>query len=242
MRTPAVASPGADVTPRSDIARRLGALPRSAVLAVLAAGVFLAMLLVPVVVSGALGIALDGRVMPRVAIAGVDVGLLTAVEAEARLRERLPDITAGNLVITLDGESTRVPLTDLGRDHDYTGLVGSALAVGRSGDLWADGQARLAALLLGNQIPDVVAIDPERLDQLVVDTAARTFTPPIDAAVITNPDGTYAVTVPVPGRRIHPDTIRGAVLSAVLEPGADEPAIALTSESIPFAVTQRDAA
>jgi vancomycin resistance protein YoaR len=242
MRTPAVASPGADVTPRSDIARRLDALPRSAVLTVLAAGVFLAMLLVPVVVSGALGIALDGRVMPRVAIAGVDVGLLTAAEAEARLRERLPDITAGNLVITLDGETTRVPLTEVGRDHDYAGLVASALAVGRSGDPWADGQARLAALVLGNQIPDAVAIEPERLDQLVVNTAARTFTPPIDAAVITNPDGTYAVTVPVAGRRVHPDTIRGAVLSAVLEPGTDEPAIALTSEPIPFAVTQSEAA
>lgn len=242
MRTPAVASPGADVKPRSDIARRLDALPRSAVLAVLAGGVFLAMLLVPIVVSGGLGIVLDGRVMPRVAIAGVDVGLLTAAEAEARLREQLPDITAGNLVVTLDGETTRVPLTEVGRDHDYAGLAASALAVGRSGDPWADGQARLAALFLGNQIADSVAVDPDLLDQLVVETATRTFTPPIDAAVVTNPDGTYAVAPPVEGRRIHPDVIRAAVLSAVLDPGADEPAIALASEPVPFTVTQSEAA
>jgi vancomycin resistance protein YoaR len=242
MRTPAVASPGADVTPRSVIARRLDALPRSAALALLAAGVFLAMLLVPIVVSGGLGIVLEGRVMPRVAIAGVDVGLLNAAEAETRLRERLPDITTGHLVITLDGEATRVPLTEVGRDHDYAGLVASALAVGRTGDPWADGQDRLAALVLGTQIPDVVAVDPERLDQLVVDTATRTFTPPIDAAVVTNPDGTYAVTPPLEGRRIHPDVIRAAVVAAVLEPGADEPAIALTSEPIPITVTQGHAA
>ena len=242
MRTPAVASPGADVTPRSDILRRLQALPRSVVVALVAAGVVLAILLIPAVVAGGLGLVLDGRVMPSVAVAGVDIGLLTASEAEARLRERLPDITAGQLLVTLDGEATRVPLTELGRDHDYAGLVAAAMAVGRSGNPLADGRERLAALVLGSRIPDAVAVDPERLDQLVVDTATRVFTPPIDAAVVTNPDGTYAISPPLEGRRIHPDVIRAAVVSAVLEPGATEPAVTLASEPIPFTITQSQAA
>ncbi len=200
------------------------------------------MLLIPAVVAGGLGLVLDGRVMPSVAVAGVDIGLLTAAEAEARLREQLPDITAGQLTVTLDGEATRVPLTELGRDHDYAGLVAAAMAVGRSGDPLADGRERLAALVLGSRIPDAVAVDPERLDQLVVDTATRVFTSPIDAAVVTNPDGTYAISPPLEGRRIHPDAIRAAVLSTVLEPDATEPAVTLVSEPIPFTVTQGQAA
>ncbi len=242
MRTPAVASPGADVTPGSGIVRRLPALPRPTVAALLATGVFVAALLVPVVVSAGLALALDGRVMPRVEVAGVDVGLLTAAEAEARLRGTLPDVTTGYLVISLDGERTRVPLAEVGRDHDYAGLVAAALAVGRGGDLWADGQARLAALAFGSYVPDAVAVDRALLDRLVVDTATRAYTPPIDAAVITNPNGTYAIRLPETGRRIHPDVIRAAVLSAALQPQPAEPVAELATEPIPFIVTQVHAA
>jgi vancomycin resistance protein YoaR len=207
-----------------------------------AGAILLAALALPVLASAGMALVLDGRVMPRVAVAGVDIGLLTAAEADARLREALPEIAGGDLAITLDGETTRVPLDRIGRDHDFAGLVAAAMAVGRRGDAWTDGQERLAVLLVGSQVPDAVSVDPAALDRLVIDTAARAFRPATDATVVTNPDGTYAITVPAPGRRIHPFAVRAALLAAVLDPDAASPSIELVTESIPFTVSQRDAA
>jgi vancomycin resistance protein YoaR len=205
------------------------------------AALLLLSLLIPVFVSGTLGVVLDGRVMPRVVVAGVDVGFLTAREAEARLREVLPDATGGELTITVDGAATTIPFSSIGRDHDYAGLVASAMAIGRSGDPWTDGQARLATLILGTQVADALAADPTRLDRLVVDTATAAFVKPTDAAVLINPDGTYAIANPVPGRRVEPETIRTALLAAVRDPG-EAATVELTSEPVPFTVTRETAA
>jgi vancomycin resistance protein YoaR len=242
MRTPAVASPGAEVPAGADVARRLHGLPLPAVAALLAGGLFLAMLLVPILVSAGLGAVLDGRVMPRVSVGGVDVGLLTGVEAEARLRAELPDLASGDLTIVVDGEATRVPLESIGRDHDFAGLAAVAMEIGRSGDPWADGQERLAALVLGSQVDDAIAVDAARFDRLVIDTASRAYVAPTDAAVVTNADGTYAVSPPADGRRIHPEAVRTLLSAAALSPEEANPVVELTTESIPFEVTQREAA
>ena len=108
MRTPAVATPGADLAPRSD------ALPRLAVAGLFAVGVLLGALAIPVLAAGGMGLFLQGRVMPRVEVAGVDIGLLTAAEAEARLAKTLPDYAAGSVAITLDGTTTQVPYAQIG--------------------------------------------------------------------------------------------------------------------------------
>ncbi|MGH2462681.1 MAG: VanW family protein [Candidatus Limnocylindria bacterium] len=236
MRSPAVVTPGADLAPRAP------ALPRPVIGALFVAGVVAAALSIPALVAGGMGLALDGRVMPRVSVAGVDVGFRTAAEAEAALRVELADLTTGELAITLDGTATKVAFASLGRDHDYSALVSAAMAVGRSGNPWADGQVRLTTLVLGTQVADAVSLDPARFDRLVVDTAARAFTRPQDAAVITNPDGTYAVVPPSAGRRLHPDNIRAALSAALLVPQPGDAAVELRTEAVPFEVTQRQAA
>ena len=241
MRNPAVVTPGADLNPGTDLVPPSRTLPRSAVVGLVAAGLLVLALVIPVALSAALGVVLDGRVMPRVAVAGVDVGLLSATEAEARLRALLPDATGGELTITIDGAATTVPFSTVGRDHDYASLVASAMAIGRSGDPWAAGQARLVTLVLGSQIADELAADPTRLDRLVVDTATAAFVKPTDAAVVINADGTYAVSNPVPGRRVEPETIRAALLAAIREPG-ETATVELTSEPVPFTVTRETAA
>ena len=242
MRTPAVVTPEAELTPGATRLRRVGALPRSAAGALLAAAVLAAMLAIPVLVAAGMGLVLDGRIMPRVAVAGVDVGLLTSAAAESHLRDQLPDLNAGELTITVDGVPSTVPLARIGRDHDYAALVDAAMGVGRGGNAWTDGQDRLATLIVGSQIPDAVTADPARLDRLVVDTATRAFVPATEAAVVTNADGTYSVTAPADGRRVQPDVVRAALVAALLESGATDPVAALTSEPVPFTVTQREAA
>jgi vancomycin resistance protein YoaR len=242
MRTPSVATPGAELNPGADLVPRGRTLPPLAIGALVAAAVFLATLTIPAVVAGGMGLALGGRVMPRVSVAGVEVGALTAAEAEARLRELLPDVATGELTMTLDGESTAVPYAVLGRDHDYAALVAAAMAVGRSGDPLADGRDRLATLAFGTSLPDQLAVDPTLLDRFVVDTATAAFVPPHDAEVIVNPDGTYAIANPAEGRRMEPDQIRQAVLAAVLAQDVANPVIELTTEAVPFTVTREAAA
>jgi vancomycin resistance protein YoaR len=189
-----------------------------------------------------MGLALDGRVMPRVSVSGVGIGFLTAAEAEAALRAGLPDLGTGELTITLDETPTTTSFQTLGRDHDYAALVSAAMAVGRTGNPWTDGQVRIATLVVGTQLADAVYLDPSRLDRLVVDTAARAFTRPQDAAVATTPDGTYAVVPPHAGRRLHPDEIRSALNAVLLVPRTGNAAVELESEPVPVTVTQRQAA
>lgn len=236
MRSPAVATPGADLAPRAP------ALPRPVVGALFAAGVLAAALAIPAIVAAGMGLALDGRVMPRVSVSGVGIGFLTPAEAEAALRAGLPDLTTGEMTITLDGTVSTTAFRSLRRDHDYSALVSAAMAVGRTGTPWTDGQVRLTTLVVGTQLPDLVYLDPGRLDRLVVDTAARAFTRPQDAAVVTNADGTYAVVPPHDGRRLHPDTIRAALNAALLIPRSGDAAVTLESEPVPAQVTQRQAA
>ena len=121
MRSPAVATPGADLAPRAP------ALPRPVVAALFATGVLAAALAIPAFVAAGMGLALDGRVMPRVSVAGVDVGFLTAAEAEVRLHAGLADLTTGDLHITLDGTSSAVSFESLGvtrawKGHDWDAL------------------------------------------------------------------------------------------------------------------------
>jgi vancomycin resistance protein YoaR len=207
-----------------------------------AALVFAAMLAIPTLAAAGMGVVFDGRVMPRVSVAGVDVGLLTAAEAGERLRSELPDLTAGELVITVDGVSTTVPLSRVDRAHDFDGLVAAAMAVGRRGDAWNDGQTRLATLVVGANVDDAVALDSGQLDRLVIETATGAFVAPVDATVVTNPDGTYSIQPPAAGHRIHPDQIRAALSAALLQPAVSNPAVTFDSEPIPFVVTQREAA
>jgi vancomycin resistance protein YoaR len=204
--------------------------------------VLAAALAIPVVVAAGMGLALEGRVMPRVSVAGVGIGILTAAEAEAALRSGLPDLTSGELTVTLDGTAATTSFQTLGRDHDYAALVSAAMAVGRTGNPWTDGQVRLVTLVAGTHLPDAVYLDPTRLDGLVVDTAARAFTRPQDAAVVTTPDGTYSVVPPHPGRSLHPDEVREALNAALLVPRTGDAAVALETEPVPVQVTQRQAA
>ena len=236
MRTPAVASPGAELAPRART------LPRRYRTALLAAGLLGAVLALPFVVAGGLGLLPDGRVVPGVSVAGVDIGLLTATEATERLRVELPNLASGQLVVTLDGTTLAVPYASIGRDHDYAALLAAALAVGRSGDPLADGWARLRSVLLGTRLDDAITVDQHAFDRLVVQLATRAFARPVDAAVVINPDGTYAVTAPVAGRQLHPDAIRSAWEAALLVARAGDSGVDLASQPVPFTVSQRMAA
>jgi vancomycin resistance protein YoaR len=189
-----------------------------------------------------MGVVFDGRVMPRVSVAGVDVGLLTAAEAGERLRSELSDLSVGELVITVDGTSTTIPLRRVGRAHDFDGLVTAAMAVGRRGDAWDDGQTRLATLIVGANVDDAVTLGSDQFDRLVIETATGAFVAPVDAAVLTNADGTYSIQPPAEGHRIHPDEIRAALSAVLLQPAVSNPAVSFDSEPIPFVVTQRQAA
>jgi vancomycin resistance protein YoaR len=210
--------------------------------AAVAAIVFAAMLAIPTMAAAGMGVVFDGRVMPRVSVAGVDVGLLTAAEAGERLRAELPNLAVGDLAITVDGSTTTIPVSRVGRAHDVDALVAAAMAVGRLGNAWEDGQARLATLVMGANVVDEVALDQDRFDRLVIETATGAFVAPVNGAVVTNPDGTYSIQTPAVGHRLDPDQIRTALSAALLQPGARNPAVIFESEPIPFVVTQREAA
>jgi vancomycin resistance protein YoaR len=115
---------------RSPWGRLVSLLPRVAL------GSFLLLLLAAIGIFAFRQMYSD-RIYPSVVVAGVDVGGLTAAEAETRLAERAAEIEQGTIVFTHDGQTWTPTLQDLGATVDLSGSAAEAFAQGREGDAGA---------------------------------------------------------------------------------------------------------
>ncbi len=169
--------------------QRLRILPRRFVFAVLAV---LAIAAVAVLAALAFDRVYTGRVLPGVSVAGMDAAGLTAEELTARL-EALPVAPEAVEVVTGDDEVT-VASNDLGRRVDVSGAVAAALAAGRASGPLADVPERLGILRSGRAIDLAVSVDKDVLVAWAAERAKALRVTPINARVVTIPDGWIATT------------------------------------------------
>ena len=141
--------------------------------------------------------AFGGRVVPGVSVAGVSVGGLDRVAAEARLRATLPDVARGSLVLTGSGRREAIPFASLGRSYDFDAMLTQAMSVGRDGDLPERAVADLQTLVRGARVPLVVTYDRAALAAAISTLAARHDVAPVDASTALGFGGAFGVT---PGR------------------------------------------
>lgn len=161
----------------------------------------------------------DGRILPGVAVAGVELGGMTSEEAEAAAQNAMaPELDRPVTLRWEDQEWTTTP-RELGSDTDVQRAVAAALE--------ASGQTSMSELArmrwLGATVPmdhDVVVGHSESGARAFVDEiAAELHVPPQDAAVQIAGDG-FEIVPEEPGQVLDSDAATAALLGA-LETGAE---------------------
>lgn len=206
---------------------------------------FFGTLLVGVVLLSAasLGIALssNGVAMPRVSVAGIEVGGLDRAAAADRLAASLPSLSSGTATLVVDGEPVRVSYERLGRGYDLDAMLDAAFAVARDGNPLTDALARLRTVARGAAIPAVVhAYDPEAIDAVVAEITARFAREPV-AAIVNTGASDFTVSPAADGATLDAAHVREQLGAAV---GTTDPAdvtIELSTTPVPAEVSTTDA-
>jgi vancomycin resistance protein YoaR len=153
----------------------------------------------------------EGRVLPGVDVGGVALSGLDRPSAAARLRQSLPDLAQGNLVIDIGATSELVPFSAIDRDYDLDFMLDQALGVGRAPNFVEQLQEQLRTLISGTSVSPVAAWDNDALAQQVSAIARAAQWDPIDAS-LSRVDGRYVVNPSSPGQSVD---VEGALTSAL---------------------------
>ena len=125
-------------------------------------------LLLLTAISLAVAISSAGRVMPRVNVAGVELGGLDRSAAGERLLASLPSLSSGTATLVVDGEPVTVAYHRIGRGYELDAMLDAAFGVARDGNPLTDAIARLRTLARGSSVPATVhAYDPDAIDAVI---------------------------------------------------------------------------
>ncbi|HEX5450972.1 MAG TPA: hypothetical protein VFW86_01165, partial [Candidatus Limnocylindrales bacterium] len=119
-----------------------------------------------------MAVAYDGRVLPGVRVAGVQVAGLNHAQATALLEQRLPPLKNGTLTIRVGEVTDSVPLSAIGRGHDLPAMVDAALAIGHTGSPLERAADEVRALASGADISVAATFAPADLEALVTHVTA----------------------------------------------------------------------
>lgn len=150
----------------------------------------------------AIQIAYAGRALPGAHVGGVDLGGLTRAEAAARLEANLPALGEGTVALTIGDVSIGLGYGELGRAYNTDAMLDAAFTVGRSGDLLPRGIEELRALVRGSQHAPTIIWDEEKVAAAIRTVANQFDRDPIDAAVVGDGSGPFAVTEATWGRKL----------------------------------------
>lgn len=181
--------------------------------------------------------AFDGRVVPGVSVAGVAVGGLDRLAAEARLRAELPDVSRGSLILAETGSSERISFAGLGRSYDFDAMLSQAVSVGRGGDLPARVLEDLQTLIRGANVQPVVTYDRAALAAAVSSLAARRDVAPQDASAALGRDGFFGVTPGRDGSAVDRQAAMVAADAALSDPASGDATVALASHPVTPGIT-----
>ena len=168
-----------------------------------------------VAASAAIAWTTSDAVLPNLSVGGVEISGLSRAAAIERLNDGLPSLATGKATIVVGDERADVAYAGIGRGYETEAMIDAALAIGRRGDVLADGLTRLRSLVHAGDLPVMVhAYDPGAIERISAAMAARFGTPARDARVIRH--GIEFTTVPsTAGQRVDADRIRAALAAAV---------------------------
>lgn len=135
----------------------------------------------------------EGRILPGVSVAGIEVAGLSRGAAEARLRQSLPSLSGGSLSVAIDGRTEQIPYAEFGRDYDYELMLDQAFSVGRGDSLVDQLREQIGILLSGVALEPQVTWNNDVLATKVASLATDAQIPAVNAS-IERVEGRYVVT------------------------------------------------
>src|SRR5688500_12699368 len=182
----------------------------------------------------------DGRVLPGIEVAGVDLAGLTPAAAAAKLRQSLPSLGSGELDVRVAGVQDTIRYSDFGRDYDLDYMLAQAFEQGRGDNFVSQLREQVAILMNGATVQPTMSWNSEELASRVSTLVAAAHVQPVDAT-IGREDGRYVVTPSSEGVRVDLEQVVAMAMAAVnnLSP-ADT---SITVEGIPVepAITTEEA-
>ena len=156
----------------------------------------------------------EGRVLPGVSAAGLDLTGLDRSQATAALDKAYDAVTTGRVVVETEAGDVFVPYAQFGRRVDTAAMVDAALRAGRDGTTAerALGEIRLA--LNGETIEPTLLLDPAALAAGVDEALSGLDRPPVDAQIVKGTDGTYTIPAQT-GRSFNGTAATSAALTVV---------------------------
>lgn len=182
----------------------------------------------------------DGRVLPGVAVAGVSLAGLEPAAAEARLRERLPSLASGELVIEVNGEHEAIGYAEFGRDYNIDFMLEQAFGVGRGPNFIEQLQEQLRVLINGTSLSLAATWNNEDLAQRVAQFALAAQRDPVNAT-IGREEGRFVVTPSSDGLSVD---VEGAVMRAMAVVNTTSPIdtkVVVETSVVPAAVQTAEA-
>ena len=154
----------------------------------------------------------DGRILPGVRVGSTDLGGLTREEAGAEIANAYGSLATGQITLTgPDSKMTTISYADVGRGPDTSGLVDTALAVGRQGEPLANLIGAPRAAIHGVTLDAAVAYDHDKLAAAVETLATTVDQSPADASVSAGQGTTFSVSPAKQGRAVD----KAALLTAL---------------------------
>jgi vancomycin resistance protein YoaR len=182
-----------------------------------------------------------GRALPGVSVSGVPIGGLEAAAATSRLREQLPSLSAGSVVLVRGDARQAIPFSELGRDYDYEAIIAEAVAFGRSGSLPDRAFDELRGLTRGHTIGLRVTYDRAAVEAAVARLAPSFEGQPTDASVMVASDGSF-VTVPgVAGRIVDQAPLVDAIVEKIATLDTGDVVISVPERDVDPVFTTADA-
>lgn len=136
----------------------------------------------------------QGRVLPGVSVAGVNVSGLDRAAAGTAVRRSLPAIETSRLVLDAAGQTRVVAGAALDRRYDVAAMLDTAFAIGRTGSPLQRAVDELRSLIRGTRVAPVVTYDRSAVEEALA-AAIRTLETPPRSATIRVPIGSAAFTV-----------------------------------------------
>ena len=191
-----------------------------------------------------LSIAYQGRILPGVQVAGVDLSGLDRAGAEARLAAALPPVGAGRLTLGMGGQPAQtISLATLGRRYDVAGAVDVALGYGHDGSPLARAEAEVRGLLGGVQVSSALVYDDAAVDTFMSRVAAATALAPVSAQVRwTSGTTTFTVVPSTVGRALDVAATTAALDAALTGTASRDISVEATVQALQPAVTDATAA
>ena len=156
----------------------------------------------------------DGRVLPGVQVAGVDLAGLSRAAAATKLRAALPSLSNGTLTVDIAGQSDTIPYADFDRDYDMDFMLTQAFGLGRGDNFVEQLREQIAILFNGVSVEPQMSWDNNELSTRIADLAAAAQVAPIDAT-ITRENGHYVVSPSSPGMAIDVGQIVSLAMAAI---------------------------